>query len=99
MTPNVSSDLPMSATDPRFWLRLALGLLVMVAAPFALAVMGWLVVCVVIARWILDVWMTPRSIVSLTANGLLFGLPALVGRLFLGAFAFFIGDAILCEGQ
>lgn len=42
MTPNVSSDVSMTATDPRFWLWLALGLLVMVAALFALAVMGWL---------------------------------------------------------
>ncbi|MDE2466784.1 MAG: hypothetical protein KGO02_24170, partial [Alphaproteobacteria bacterium] len=46
-----------------------------------------------------DVWTTPHGIVGLIGSGLVFGLPALVGLLFLGAFAYFIGDAILGKGQ
>lgn len=99
MTPQEPSDVPMSATDPRFWLRLALGLLVIAAVLTALAVMGWLAVCLMSDHWALDVWITPRGIVGLIGGGLVFGLPTLMALLFVGAIAFFIGDAILGKGK
>ncbi len=99
MTPQEPSDVPMSVIDPRFWLRLALGLLVMAAALFGLAVLGWLFVCAINARWLFDVWMTPHGIVSLIGGGLIFGLPILMALFFVGAFAFAIGDAILDKDQ
>ena len=99
MTTHESSDVPMSAADPRFWLRLALGLLVMAAALFGLAVLGWLYLSLTIGHWAIAIWMTPRGIVGLIACGVLFGLPILVGLFFLAGFAFLIGDGILGKGQ
>ena len=99
MTLQEPSDVPMSAIDPRFWLRLVLGLFVLAAAVFGLAVMGWLFVCVVNAHWTFDVWRTPHGIVSLIGGGLIFGLPILMALFFVGAFAFAIGDAILDKDQ
>lgn len=99
MTTHESSDVPMSAADPRFWLRLALGLLVMAAALFGLAVLGWLYLSLTIGHWAIAIWMTPRGIVGLVADGVIFGLPILMIFLFVGAIAFSIGDSILGKGQ